>query len=115
MTVETLLKSIQAAGGTLEPRGDRLRVNAPSPLPEDLLSELRVHKAELMALLRGKLPAHVGDWPTEWVESYQERAGIMEFDGGLPTAEAEHRAEELVREVYRRIRRRGGLGTGTAG
>jgi hypothetical protein len=49
-----------------------------------------------------ELPAHVGDWPPEWLEAYIERAGIMEFDGGLPRIEAERRAEELVRETYRR-------------
>lgn len=107
MTVETLLESIQAAGGTIEPRGDRLRVNAPSPLPDDLLSELRVHKAELMALLRGKLPPHVGDWPEEWLEAFIERAAIVEFDGGLPRTEAERRAEELIRETHRRTQERG--------
>lgn len=54
----------------------------------------------------GDLPAHVGDWPEEWRESYIERAGIMEYDGGLPRAEAERRAEALVREAYRRAQER---------
>lgn len=52
------------------------------------------------------LPAHVGDWPEEWLEAYIDRAGIMEFDGGLDRAEAEHRAEELVREAHRRSQER---------
>ena len=52
------------------------------------------------------LPDHVADWPVEWWESFEERAGIMEFDGGLPRPEAERRAEELVRETYRRSQER---------
>ncbi len=30
------------------------------------------------------LPAHVGDWPEAWLETFIERAAIAEFDGGLP-------------------------------
>jgi hypothetical protein len=48
------------------------------------------------------LPDHVGDWPEDWLETFVERAGIMEYDGGLPRIEAERRAEDLVREAYRR-------------
>jgi hypothetical protein len=62
----------------------------------------RPRKANEISLLCGDLPAHPGDWPEEWLENYIERAAIMEFDGGLPRMEAEARAEELVREAYRR-------------
>ena len=47
------------------------------------------------------LPAAVHDWPEEWLEAFIERAGIIQFDGGLPKTEAEHRAEELVRASFR--------------
>ena len=53
------------------------------------------------------LPAHVGDWPEEWLEAYIERVGTMEFDGGLLRAVAERRAEVLVREGRRRAQERG--------
>lgn len=44
--------------------------------------------------------------PEEWLEAYIERAGIIEFDGGLPRPEAERRAEVLVREGHRRAQER---------
>lgn len=53
------------------------------------------------------LPAHVGDWPEDWLEAYIERAAIMEYDGGLTRPEAERRAEALVREAHRRSQERG--------
>ena len=56
MTAETLLERIHAAGATIEPRGDRLCVKAPAPLPDDLLAELRAYKRELVSLLCGELP-----------------------------------------------------------
>ena len=40
-------------------------------------------------------------------EMYEERAAIMEHDGGLPRAEAEKRAKELVR-VWANARRAAG-------
>lgn len=48
------------------------------------------------------LPAHPGDWPPDQLEAYLERAAIIEYDARLPRPEAEHRAEELVREAHRR-------------
>jgi hypothetical protein len=32
------------------------------------------------------------DLPPEWAEEYEERAGILEFDGGLTRQQAETRA-----------------------
>ena len=62
---------------------------------------LEIARQTLVDWQRVDLPAAVADWPEEWLESYMERAAIMEFDGGLPRAEAEHRAEELVRAAFR--------------
>lgn len=36
-----------------------------------------------------------------WQEMYEERAAIMEYDGGLPRDEAERLAKELVDEMRR--------------
>lgn len=43
------------------------------------------------------LPLYVLEWPEPWRSEYEERAGIMEFDGGLPRAKAERFAERCVR------------------
>ena len=32
----------------------------------------------------------------DWEEAYEERAGIMEFDGGLARSDAERRAREII-------------------
>ena len=44
-----------------------------------------------------RLPADVEAWPEDWRFLWDERAGIMEFDGGLTRHDAERDAECLVR------------------
>lgn len=108
MTALELLEDLKKRGVDLEPEGDSLRYRGPAgALTPSLRQALATHKAEVLSHLRGEvdLPAHVGDWPEEWLEVYIERAAIAEFDGGLSRAEAERRAEELVREAHRRTRR----------
>ena len=39
--------------------------------------------------------------PPEWMEEYEERAGILEFDGGLAHQRAEGQA---LRELAKRIK-----------
>jgi len=40
------------------------------------------------------------DWSIEeWREAFEERAGIMEFEGGLSREEAEAAARESLREM----------------
>ena len=46
------------------------------------------------------LPPTLDSWPEKWREAYEERAGIMEFDGGLPHAEAEKDAENRIRAAF---------------
>lgn len=93
-------------GVTLRAERGQLVVNAPvGTLTEEIIRVLHEHKAATIdLLLQGGLglPVCVSDWPPEWRDSYEERAAIMQYDGGLSRAEAEHRAEELVREAYRR-------------
>lgn len=43
------------------------------------------------------LPGDVAAWPEDAREHFEERAAIMEYDGGLTRAEAERRAEAEVR------------------
>jgi hypothetical protein len=51
---------------------------SPPPAVIDLLSR---HKVEVVALLR---PAEDGWSAEDWQVFFDERAGIVEFDGGLP-------------------------------
>ena len=56
-----------------------------------MLDALSRHKAEIVALLR---PGRDGWSAEDWQVYFDERAGIAEFDGGLPRAEAEAQAFE---------------------
>jgi hypothetical protein len=64
MSALPLIEAVQRAGGAIILQGDRLRLSAPEPLPENLLQELRAHKAEVIDHLqhargmeRGRHPA----------------------------------------------------------
>lgn len=43
------------------------------------------------------LPPDLADWPEDAREEWEERAAIMEYDGGATRADAEMLAEERVR------------------
>ena|SRR2546422_6848577 len=74
MTVRALLTQLHSHGITITARGDRVRVEAPAgALSAELRQAIRTHKDKLMDLL----------------ETFEERAGIMEFEAQLPRAEAE--------------------------
>ncbi len=51
MQAVELIRAVERAGGHLEPDGDGLVVEAPEPLPEPIMTELRAHKAEVLAAL----------------------------------------------------------------
>jgi hypothetical protein len=51
-----------------------------------------------------ELPVAVADWPEPWRGTWEERAAMMTFEGGLPVAQAERRAEERVRLEHARGR-----------
>ena len=59
------------------------------PPPAAVIDLLASHKAEVVALLR---PGRDGWSAEDWQVFFDERAGIVEFDGGLPRAEAEAQA-----------------------
>lgn len=47
------------------------------------------------------LPDNRKFWPEEWLEEFEERSGIMEFDGDLDREEAERLTENRLREEYK--------------
>ncbi len=51
MLAADLIRTVERAGGHLEPDGDGLVVEAPEPLPEPIMTELRAHKAEVIDFL----------------------------------------------------------------
>ena len=89
MSVHEALKAARAAGIALALDGGDLVLSAAAPPPEAVMSALYQHKVEIMALL----------WPDgwsreDWLAFFDERAGVVEFDGGLQRATAEARAFE---------------------
>lgn len=51
MNAAAIIDEVVRYGGRLSPNGDKLHVSTPKPLPADLMSRLREHKAELLAAL----------------------------------------------------------------
>jgi hypothetical protein len=84
MNAADALKTARAAGVEVLLDGDDLALNAASAPPAAVLDALSLHKAEVVALLR---PGRDGRSAEEVL--FDERAGIIEFDGGLPRAWAE--------------------------
>ncbi len=86
-----IIAQVRAAGGRVIIIEDRLKVRAPLPLPDKLVAELRLHKAEVLAFLQDRKPVWT---PEDWRAYFDERAGISEHDGGLSRTDAEQRAFE---------------------
>jgi hypothetical protein len=101
----TVLEQLVELGVVLWTEGDRVRFRAPVGA---LGHELRDASAECRAGLRalvdagGVLPVDRAAWLEDAVDAFEERAAIMEFDGGLTRDRAEHKAERLVRVDHTR-------------
>ena len=89
MSAAEALKAARAAGIELALDGDDLALSAASEPPAAVLDAVSRHKAQIVALLR---PGRDGWSGENWLAFFDERAGIAEFDGGLPRAEAEAQA-----------------------
>jgi hypothetical protein len=85
--------------------GDRLRFRAPcGALDDRLRARVPACRGALVALLHAGacLPPAVAEWPEVRRAAFEERAGILEFDGGLAHEAAEREAERLVRVQHAR-------------
>jgi hypothetical protein len=80
------LQAARAAGIVLAVDGEDLVLEAASMPPAAVLEALSQHKANVIALLR---PGCTGWSSEDWHIFFDERAGIAEFDGGLPRSQAE--------------------------
>lgn len=83
------LRAARAEGIDLGIEGDRLAVGAPAEPPAAILDALARHKPQIIDLLR---PGRDGWSAEDWLSYFDERAGVAEFDGGLPRPQAEARA-----------------------
>ncbi|MFM1855697.1 MAG: TubC N-terminal docking domain [Pseudomonadota bacterium] len=89
MNGRELLHQFHRAGITVVAEAGNLFVRPASALTEAHRQALRASKQELLLLL-----AAVGD--SSRLEEFEERAAIMEFDGGMSRAEAERTALESI-------------------
>jgi hypothetical protein len=63
MTPLQVWHTVMQAGGRLTPHGNNLIVEAPAPLPADVMILVRQYKPTLLALLRQDPPALLSDIP----------------------------------------------------
>ena len=92
MTPAELVAGLEARGVTLRPteRGTLAVRPADAVTPEEVAA-LRRAKPEVLSMLSERLVASMGALR----EDYEERAAIMQYDGGLACPEAERRAWAL--------------------
>jgi len=92
------LNAVRAAGGEVKLISkDRLKVLAPRPLPTDLVEVLKASKADLLKILAVQMqdavtvdaagqtvPRAIPDNLNDDPDAFEERAAIIEYDGGIP-------------------------------
>jgi hypothetical protein len=97
MSAAEALKAARAVGISIKVDGGDLILQASAAPPPAVLDHLSRHKAVIVTLLR---PAD-DRWSAEdWHVFFDERAGIAEFDGGLPRGQAEARAFACCAEEW---------------
>ena len=62
----------------------------------DLLRRYAASQGEPTPPARPALPSKKGEWPAGLLAEYEERAAVLEFDGGFVRGEAERLAEADV-------------------
>ena len=82
MTLEAIVAELRSAGVRLTIEDGKVRVTGDKAVLERWLPVIRERKPDLLAYL----------WAEVLREHYEERAGILEYDGGLSRAEAEANA-----------------------
>jgi hypothetical protein len=80
-----MLAAVRRMGGdVMLASPGRLKVIAPTPLPDELIQQLRAVKPDLFTLL-----APTTQPVDPWTDAEEERAAIVEYDGGAPRDWAE--------------------------
>ena len=87
MDASELLRHLLRRGCVLEAEVAGHRLTVTGSLTDELRQSIREHKAELLALLEAKR------------EAFEERAAIMEFDGGMTRKDAESAAAEVPADI----------------
>ena len=105
MNAVGILEKLVEAGAVVWTEAERVRFRAPAGAISD---ELRAAAGSCRSALRALvdagavLPVDRATWPVDTLDDFEERAAIMQFDGGLTRDRAEHEAERLVRVDHTR-------------
>lgn len=105
MKPQDVLRALVDAGVVLWVDGGRLRFRAATGVVDHATrAQVPSCRVAIVALMRAGavLPVRVADWPIGHRDDFEERAGILEFDGGLARTAAEIEAERLVRSAFTR-------------
>jgi hypothetical protein len=100
-----VLLAATEAGVVLWLDGDALRFRAPAgALDGELRQRLGAARGAVVAMLRAGscAPPSIGAWSPDLRDAFEERAAILQFDGGLAREVAEREAERLVRVEHAR-------------
>lgn len=103
MNAPDVLLALAEAGAALWVEGERLRFRAPAgAVGHELRARAAACRPALVALVRAGavLPPGRSAWPEPWRTDAEERAGVAQFDGGLPREAAEREGERLVRVAH---------------
>jgi len=85
-----ILAAVHAAGGDVKLVSPyRLKLIAPTALPDDLIERVRAAKPDLLSLLQNNKADPTLTPRAYWGEAEEERAAIIEYDGRTPRAWAE--------------------------
>ena len=87
MGAPDLIFELRRTGYSIRADGGYLDISPADNLPPDLVQQLKQSKAEILTELQRETE--------DLQEAFEERAAIMEFDGGLPRHEAEALAKAL--------------------
>lgn len=96
--VQTLRDAGQLGAEQPTPRRAAQITSAKPPIPLSNSAARRVRDCADLAP-----PGDIAEWPADAREHFEERAAIMEYDGGLTRAEAERRAAAEVRLTERGV------------
>jgi hypothetical protein len=98
-----LLDAATAAGARFEVCGDRLRVMAQRPLPNELVDDLRRAKAEILRLIPRWLSSDDAGEAASWRDRYAAGIARWSLNGERQWHEAERLAfADLILEWHRR-------------
>ena len=89
MNAAKALESARDFGVVVDVSGDDLLLAAATEPPACVLHALARYKLEIIGILT---PTDIGPTAEDWLASFDERAGIAEFDGGQPRELAELQA-----------------------